>query len=684
MSYAFGTVAVVHPTPDPLLDDLDPEQRDAVTTTALPLAIHAPAGSGKTRVLTRRIAWRAREGFHDADHVLAVTFTRKAAGELSARLRRLGVPGSVTAGTLHAIALAQLRRRALDQGRTPPELLDRKARLLRSIVGGHGPEAVLATTEVAGEIEWAKTRLIRPGDYSTAATAAGREPSRPLGEVAAAYQRYEAEKRRRRLADFEDLVWWCADALERDPEFAAAQRWRFRHLFVDEFQDTSPAQLRLIRAWLGERADLCAVGDPDQAIYGFAGAESGFLSRFPRTFPGGQVVHLRTNYRCSPQIVAAAEALLADGGRRRAGVHAASAAGPSPRVTDYPYEDAEARGVAQALRDAHTGGTPWSELAVLYRTNAQSAAFEEALGRAEIPYRVRGAARFLDRPEVKAALGDLRRVVTLAPHAPLRAHLDALASEEGNEEHREHVDALVRLGDQYVDADGAHATIDGFLAFLTATLRDDAPVDIDAVELLTFHRAKGLEFREVFVTGLERGLVPISHADSPDEKAEERRLLYVALTRAERALHLSLARSRTVGGRVVKRQRSPWIAPIEASWTGGAPEGPADARPARAATRAVAAARAKLTDPRSGPADTLTPADAELFGALVEWRRNQARVAAVPAYVIFDNATLQGIATARPSSRNQLLAISGIGPVRAERHGDAVLRIVAASSSVAR
>src|SRR5262245_43141057 len=229
-SHPVGTlppvVAVDAPAPDPdpgrgeLLADLDDDQRHAVTVEAAPLAVHASAGSGKTRVLTRRIAWRAREALHDPDHVLAVTFTRKAAGELTTRLRRLGVGGSVTAGTLHAIALAQLRRRALDQGRTPPAVLERKVRVLLPIVGRvtgrRGPDATLAATDTAGEIEWAKTRLLRASEYVVAARGAGRDPSVDPPDVAEIYEEYEHEKRRRRLADFEDLVWWCADALDRD------------------------------------------------------------------------------------------------------------------------------------------------------------------------------------------------------------------------------------------------------------------------------------------------------------------------------------------------------------------------------------------------------------------------------------------------------------------------------------
>jgi DNA helicase-2/ATP-dependent DNA helicase PcrA len=325
--------------------------------------------------------------------------------------------------------------------------------------------------------------------------------------------------------------------------------------------------------------------------------------------------------------------------------------------------------VARLLRDAHTGGTPWSEMAVLYRTNAQSAVFEEVLAKHDVPLRVRGAARFLDRPEVKLALADLRTARDRSPDAPFGALLDTLVGEGVGEERREHIDAIVRLGHEYLDAEGAHASVEGFLAYLTATMRDDAPAAGDAVELLTFHRAKGLEFATVCITGLERGLVPISHADTPAERAEERRLLYVAITRAGRTLHLSRARTRTVGARVANRAPSPWLDVVRSSWTGSGPPRPADPERGLRATRATLAATAAAHA-------ALSPADTALFDRLKEWRGRVARASAVPAYVVFSDATLRAVATARPTTRDTLLAISGIGPVKIERFGDDVLEIV--------
>jgi DNA helicase-2/ATP-dependent DNA helicase PcrA len=672
---------------DALLEGLDPTQRDAVTSRAAPLAILAGAGSGKTRVLTRRIAWQSREGLVDPAHVLAVTFTRKAAGELRARLARLGVRGSVTAGTFHAIALAQLRRRADEQGRAMPELLDRKVRILLRLLPRRGREGALAAAEVASEIEWAKARLVKPEGYEAAVTLAGRGTPRPPAEVAEVYASYEREKRKRRLVDFDDLILGCADVLERDPEFAAAQRWRFRHLFVDEFQDASAAQFRLLRAWLGDRHDLCVVGDPDQAIYGFAGADASYLAGFRRVFPDERfpavgTVALGSNYRSTPQVVVAAGAVLGRAGRRRRDVRATRPDGPLPTLTEYPTADDEARGVARALRSAESAQLPWSRLAVLYRVNAQSALFEEALTRAGIPFRVRGGERFLDRQEVQVALDSLRTTASEAPHSQFVEHLTDFATEAETlpEERREHVDALVRLGHEYLEADGGRGSVEGFLEFLQTSLRgDDAGgVGTNAVELLTFHRAKGLEFDTVFVTGLERGLVPISHAKTPEATDEEQRLLYVALSRAERGLHLSWARERTVGGRVARRSRSSWIQRVEDALSGSASD---DGARNGSARESIAVARDRVErasggSTRSKHPEGVSESDAALYAALVDWRLRQSRAASAPAYVIFPNTTLAAIAAARPRTARALLDVPGIGPVKADRYGEAVLALV--------
>ncbi len=663
---------------DELLADLDPSQRAAVTEPALPLAILAPAGSGKTRVLTRRIAWQSAAGHLDPKHVLAVTFTRKAAGELRTRLHRLGVRGGVTAGTFHAVALAQLRRRHADRGTAMPGLLDRKARLLGPLLSGagrRGAELTVAINEIAAEIEWAKARRVSPDEYAAEAAATGRETPRPPAEVAAIYARYEKEKRRRGLLDFDDLIGASTAELEADPEFAAVQQWRFRHLFVDEFQDVTRAQLDLLRGWLGDRSDLCVVGDPDQAIYAFAGADSGLLTRFAREFAGAEMVRLAANYRSTPEIVHAARAVLPP--RERATVRAAGAEGPPAQITAYADDTAEARGIADALRWAHGATRPWSSMAVLYRVNAQSAAFEEALHRAGIPFRVRGAAAFLDRPEVRAVMDQLRKTAKAAPARPFEEHLTDLVSDarDLSEDRREHVDAVVALGREYLAAEGAGGSLAGFQEYLRASLRggDDGGLADDAVELLTFHRAKGLEWDTVFVAGLERGLVPISHATgNPSALDEERRLLYVAMSRAERHLHLSWARERARGNRTMSRTKSPYLTEVERA-VGGQP-----APTGGENRRGAADARAKLAAVGAGD---LPVHDRPLYDALVTWRRELARANAVPAYVILDNKALRGVATSRPRSSEALLAVPGIGPVKLERYGAALLEVVGEHSA---
>jgi len=707
----YGPWMVDDPGPE-LLEGLDEAQRAAVTSEQTPLAILAGPGAGKTRVLTRRIAWRVATGKADATKVLAVTFTRKAAGELTTRLRSLGVGRDggrgVTAGTLHAVALAQLRRRAADRDRPMPVLLERKVRLLLPLVGGRGPSALVAAADLASEIEWAKARLVTAEAYVPAAARAGREPSRPAAEIAELYARYEATKRKKRVVDFDDLLWWCGDALETDDEFASTQRWRFRHLFVDEFQDVSPAQLRLVRGWLGDRTDLTVVGDPDQAIFAFTGADPGALTGFTGVFRGARVVRLDRNYRSTPQVVAAAEALLADAGRPRPVRTATRATGPAPTITAYDDDTIEAQNVAARLRELRTPTIGWSAFAVLYRTNAQSAAFEAALGAAGIPTRVRGDARFLDRPEVRAAFDQLRAAAESAPGATFADHLGDLAGDPGagdpgagdpddfndaeghhdaaDEARREHAAAVARLGREYLAAEGGTGSIDGFVAWVATALHGDVPVTGgDAVELLTFHRSKGLEFHTVFVTGLERGLVPIFHADTPPERAEERRLLYVALTRAEEGLHLSWSRRRALGTRVVGRAPSPWLAPIEATCSPASPASRAvrtEAGRRRGTSRArseLDGARDRLAHGRRGPdasPDAGPEPDPALLAALVEWRRNLARASSVPAYVIFHDSTLRTVATVQPTTRPALLDVAGIGPVKVERYGDAVLELV--------
>ena len=572
-----------------VLAGCDECQRAAITSPAAPLLVVAGAGSGKTRVLTRRIAWRVLSGSAAPAHLLALTFTRKAAGELRSRLHQLGLPAHVTAGTFHSIALAQLRLRAIDEDREPPPVLDSKAALLAKLLPAAehrnprtrpgGQRELLAS--VAAEIEWAKARLVAPGRYVECAQAAGRAPLVELAAVADCFRRYEEEKRRVGILDFEDLLERLADDMASDDAFAAVQRWRFQHLFVDELQDANPAQLRLLDTWLGHREDLFAVGDPHQAIYGWNGAEPSAVTSFTDRYPGATVIELATNYRSTPQVVAVASAALPPG------APAQSAAGPdgsAPHVTAYPTDTDEAAGVAATIRRLHLPGSRWSTCAVLARTNAQLNLFEEALGANGIPFRSAAGPSFLSRPAVHSALGALRGA---ADARSLQAFLDDLderaagvagdvasddpsaasAAAPGVDTTGDLFDlaALARIGREYVELD-TFPTGDGFLGYLQGALRrDPSPSSADAVDLATFHRAKGLEWPVVFVTGLEDGLVPIAHARSAEALEEERRLLYVALSRAEEDLHCSWAEQRTFGSRTVAREPSPHLEAIDAA-----------------------------------------------------------------------------------------------------------------------
>jgi DNA helicase II / ATP-dependent DNA helicase PcrA len=650
--------------------DLNGAQRAAVESEAAPLCILAGAGSGKTRVLTHRIAHRIRTGTAEPGHVLALTFTRKAAGELRGRLRALGVRDQVAAGTFHGLAYAQLRRRWADRGEAPPVLLDRKVALIARLMGGRGADPTTQPVDVAGEIEWAKARMVSPQRYEEAAERTGRKAPKSVAWFAAIYARYEDEKRRRRLVDFDDLLLRCARAIEDDPEFAASQRWRWRHLFVDEFQDVNPVQFRLLTAWLGDRLDLCVVGDPNQAIYSWNGADPTLLTGFAQRYPSAEVIRLDDNYRSTPQVLAVANAVLGGSeGRLRAN----RPDGPIPVVRTYDSDDAEARGIARALRRAHRPGIPWTDLAVLVRTNAQAVVLEEALRAAGIPYRVRGGA-FLDQPEIRDALAVLRR--TRAPFASavhdLEELVEAVEGPDANER-RLQLEQLVRLANDYAALDGTSST-EGFLAWLTASLRGDTAEGAgDAVEITTFHRAKGLEWPVVFVAGLERGFVPIGHATTPAAEAEERRLLYVALTRAERELQCSWAERRTFGERTVFRSPSPWLSIIEdavASLHAGADASDTSWQ------AGLAESRARLAKVRPGKAKEAVP-DSPLLAALKAWRGATAQASKVPAYVIFHDSTLAAVASARPSTVNELLALPGVGPVKVGRYGDQLLAIVA-------
>jgi DNA helicase II / ATP-dependent DNA helicase PcrA len=679
-----------------LLDGLTAAQRAAVTSDAAPLCILAGAGAGKTRALTRRIAYRVATGAAEPGHVLALTFTRKAAGELGERLAAVGMRDRIAAGTFHGIAFAQLRRWWADRGEPAPTLLDRKSRLLARLAAGRPGFDGIAVADLAAEIEWAQARLVSPATYEPAAAAADRRPPVGAAAMAALFDRYVAEKQRRRLADFDDLLARCAAAIETDPGFGAAQRWRWRHLFIDEFQDANPLQYRLLLAWLGPRLDLCVVGDPNQAIYGWNGADPALLTGLTDRWPTAEVVRLDANHRCTPQVVEAAARAL---GLPQGSVSSTRPDGVAVGWRAYPSDGAEAHGVVAELRQARARGLAWSHLAVLVRTNAQTAAFEAACRTAAIPCRVAGATMLLDEPAVRAAIADLRRRGG-ASLAVVIADLDELAtagrdSSEGGPAVEAGLEALAGMARDFRRLDGS-ASAAGFLSWLEATARAEQAertVANDAVTVGTFHRAKGLEWLAVWVTGLERGLVPIGYATTPASEAEERRLLYVALTRAAQELRCSWAEQRRLGGRLVPREPSPWMEAIARAADRRGPSEPSEPdEPGEDASdrwrRRFTAERERLarrSEPgRAGRGRSQSrlhggesDRDGAVLEALTSWRTSAARAAGVPTYVLLHDSTLAAVATTRPSTIEELLAVPGLGPVKASRYGPTLLALVA-------
>ena len=560
-------------TSEALLAGLDPEQRQVALAARGPVCVLAGAGTGKTRAITYRIAYAALSGTMDPARVLALTFTVRAAGELRGRLRQLGV-GQVRASTFHAAALRQLNYfwpRVV--GGRPPQLVDSKAGLVReaakrALVRLDGTPGALADT--AAEIEWAKVIQVRPDGYPAAAAVAGRSAVAGADNLAAVYAAYEELRRERHLIDFESVLELTA-AILIDSRAAAGQVHDiFRHFVVDEYQDVNPLQKLLLEAWLGDRDDLCVVGDPNQVIYSFTGATSAYLTGFTAEFPAATVVRLVRDYRSTPQVVAVANQLV----RSASPLAAQRPPGPRPVLIEYPDDPAEAAGQAHRVRTLMKAGVPAREIAILVRVNADTERFELALAEAGLPYVIRGAERFYDRPVVRQALvllrgaargessdssdslpDSVRHVLTgigLTQRPP-----SGLRGAASSRENWESLAAIAQLADD-MHAAAPEATLADFSAELT--MRSDlghAPA-VDGVTLASMHAAKGLEWDAVLLPGLVDGLMPIVHARTPEALEEERRLLYVAVTRAREHLCLSWSSARAPGGRG-GRQRSRFL-----------------------------------------------------------------------------------------------------------------------------
>jgi DNA helicase-2/ATP-dependent DNA helicase PcrA len=713
-----------------ILAGLDPEQRSAVTAPAGPVCILAGAGTGKTRAITHRIAYRVRSGQIAAGHVLAVTFTARAAAEMRARLGGLGVPG-VQARTFHGAALRQVRYFAprLLGGREMPELLDSKVRLVTLAAARAGLRTDRAAArDLAGEIEWAKSSLVEPGEYVVAAAKAARETPFEPAKVAEVFAAYEQAKRANGVIDFEDMLRAAVWGIEEHPDVAEQIRAQYRHFVVDEYQDVNPLQQRLLEAWLGGRDDLTVVGDASQTIYSFTGATSGYLIDFPRRHRNAVVVRLVRDYRSTPQVVGLANAVI----RQAAGAEARlrlelvgqRPPGPEPDLRIFPDEPAEAAAVAVRCRELIAAGTPAREIAVLFRTNAQSEAYEKALAEAEVPYQVQGAERFFERDEIRQAMVALRAATRSTPgQAPLvPAVIEALAAVGwapdrpppggAARERWEALAALVQLAEEYAAtpaivpvgeaAGGGRApgrpvvasegvavveraiSLADFCAELARRAAAQHVPTVEGVTLASLHSAKGLEWDAVFLVGLSDGTLPTSYARTAEQVEEERRLLYVGLTRAREFLWLSYAQARSPGGRT--RRPCRFLPQFDRSGGGRAAGRGTDGATGRKADRArnrVVSCRVCGATLLSGAdrklgrcADCPSDLDEGLFDRLREWRSRVAGAQKVPAYVVFTDATLVALAERRPTRSEELLAIAGIGPRKLNLYGDAVLALI--------
>ena len=665
-----GTMGTMNP--EELLDALDPDQRAVATQVAGPLAVLAGAGTGKTRAITYRIAYGAAVGAFDPSNVLAVTFTQRAAFEMRHRLAQLGVP-KAQARTFHSAALRQLRHFwPTVVGGPLPDVIPHKASLVAASAARLGITIDRTNVrDIAAEVEWAKVSMIDAAHYASRVARLRRDVPAGLdaGDMARLLDVYEDAKNERGVIDFEDILIYLCGMLQERADVASIVRKQYRSFVVDEFQDVNLLQARLLDLWLGGRHDVCVVGDVAQTIYSFTGASPDYLTGFGRKHPGARIVELTRDYRSTPQIVSLANDVLARSSQREGTVRLSSQRDGGAQVAYRTYDDdrAEAEGVAASIADLIAGGMAPHSIAVLMRTNGQSQAFEEALGARGIPVAVAGGKPFFARDDVRTGISRLRAAaaaatddgsvgeivrevlsgVGWAPEAP---------SGQAGSERWSNMNAIVGWAD-----DSQAETLAAFVAELDERVAYQVEPDKSGVELATIHAAKGLEWDAVFLVGVAEGLLPISYAKTAAAREEERRLLYVAVTRARDLLTLSWARSRGADGRG-KRKRSRLLDGIWPEEAGvGAPK-----KKARASTRALNQAFEEEASPQA----------IELFGRLKAWRLEVSRQAGVPPFAVFTDQTLRDIAQAMPKNTTQLRVIRGIGDVKVQRFAAPVLALV--------
>ena len=531
---------------DSILAALDPDQRAVALATRGPVCVIAGAGTGKTRAITHRIAYAAAIGTMDPQKVLALTFTAKAAGEMRARLRTLGVP-TVAARTIHSAALKQLLYfwPTVFGGRTP-DLMTTKTGFLTEAINRAGLSGSLRATsrelmrDIASEIEWAKVSQVGPTDYINEVAKRGQKPRVSPEQMVQIYTAYESIKKQELAIDFEDVLLLCAAMLEEEREVRERVQDQYRYFTIDEYQDISPIQQRLINAWLGTRTDICVVGDPAQTIYSFAGATPVFLNSFTQRFPDAEVIRLTTGYRSTPEITFAANALLRHGTMGQELI-AFNGHGSKPIVTGYGDESAEIRGVMDEINELLLGGTQPQEIAILARTNAQLKVAERAMLAQNIPYQVRNTERFFERREVRDFLGQVRKASVIpAEGQGWIDELRSLAQPYLTGEAIDGIAALLHLARELDDDDNfTPKTLRTYLREVEDRVQQNNPPTMPVVTLATLHAAKGLEWERVFLIGASDGQLPLTNSSGESAVEEERRLFYVGITRAKADLHIS-------------------------------------------------------------------------------------------------------------------------------------------------
>jgi DNA helicase-2/ATP-dependent DNA helicase PcrA len=531
---------------DEILAALDPDQRAVALASRGPVCVIAGAGTGKTRAITHRIAYAAAIGTMDPQKVLALTFTAKAAGEMRARLRSLGVP-TVAARTIHSAALKQLLYfwPSVFGGRTP-DLITTKTGFLTEAINRAGlSDSVRATNrelmrDIASEIEWAKVSQVAPSDYVDEISKRMQKPRVLPEQMVQIYTAYESVKKQELAIDFEDVLLLCAAMLEEEREVRERVQDQYRYFTIDEYQDVSPVQQRLINAWLGKRNDICVVGDPAQTIYSFAGATPVFLNTFTQRFPDAEVIRLSTGYRSTPEITFAANALLRHGAMGQELV-AQNDHGSAPSVVGYSDEAAEVNGVLSEITELLNSGTPPHEVAILARTNSQLKSVERAMQKVNLPYQVRSTERFFDRREVRDFLSEVRKASVIpAEGQGWIDELRTLAQPYLTGEAIDGIAALLHLARELdSDENFTPKTLRGYLREVEDRVQQNNPPTMPVITLATLHAAKGLEWERVFLIGASEGQLPVSDASID----EERRLFYVGITRAKADLHISYRKS---------------------------------------------------------------------------------------------------------------------------------------------